>query len=88
MRIFLSYVLPLLLPTLVFLGWAWLMRHQRAKGGHEWWQEGPWFWLVVAGFVLMLGVLGVTAFWDTGRPGQTYVPPVLENGKVVPGHFK
>ena len=87
-RIVLEYLLPLLLPTLVWLAWAWLMRHARQKGNHDWWQEGPWFWLVVAGFVALVAVLGMTAVTGTGKPGQTYEAPYLKDGQVVPGQFQ
>ena len=54
-RVIVQYVLPLLLPTLVFVGWLVLTRkpgETRAETMARL-QGGPWYWLVVAGFVLM-----------------------------------
>lgn len=88
-RILLQYFLPLALPFAVWFAWAWFDRHKHEEGKH-WWGDGPWFWLLVAGFALMLLGLGVTAILDAGgRPGQVYEPPYLDgSGKVVPGRFR
>lgn len=86
-RIFLTYILPLLLPTLVYFAWAWLMRHKTGKG-KDWWQEGPWFWLTIAGFGVLVVVLAITAATGGGKPGQEYIPPRMEDGRIVPGEFR
>lgn len=88
MRIFLQYILPLLLPLMVFLAYAWLTRHKRQEDGKSWYEDGPWFWLVVAGFVLMVGGLVATALMTGAEPGTDYQAPRWEGGKVVPGKFE
>ncbi|MCC7048193.1 MAG: hypothetical protein IT562_15880 [Alphaproteobacteria bacterium] len=94
-RLLVSIVLPLLLPTVLYLVYAWhLGRRARARGG-----DGgavpaevdvPWSWLVLAGVVLagvVLALISVAVnFIDTGaKPGAHYEPAHMENGKLVPG---
>lgn len=87
-RFLVQVLLPLLLPVLIFLVWAWLSSRSQDKGSLvAKVQNGPWFWLIVAGFVLMLGAVTYTALTSGGEPGETYTPPRLEDGRVVPGRF-
>lgn len=86
-RIFLQAVLPFLLPTLVFVLWVILsQRHDHEKSAIERIAGGPWFWLVLAGFVLFAVGLGFLAT-EGEPPGGTYVPPYMENGQIVPGRI-
>lgn len=89
-RIILQYVLPLLLPVAVFLGWVLLTRGRDDEQGNivSRLREGPWFWLIVAGVALMAGGLATLALTGGGDPGMTYVPPHREDGRVVPGQYK
>ena len=86
-RILLHYVLPLLLPTLIFITWVVLTRHwhKGEKSMVERISAGPWFWLAVAGFALMTAGLVYIALSQVEPPGGTYEPPRMENGEVVPG---
>ena len=89
-RILLQYVLPLLLPTLIFFGWLALTRkagETRAETMARL-QGGPWYWLVIAGFVLMAAGLAYLGLSHGGPPGSFYVPPHVEDGRVIPGHMK
>lgn len=84
-RFFLQAILPFLLPTLVFVLWVMLsQRHDHEKSTIERIAGGPWFWLVVAGFVLFVIGLGFLAI-EGEPPGGVYVPPYLEDGRIVPG---
>jgi hypothetical protein len=89
-RIVFQYVLPLLLPTLVFVGWIALTRKPGHSANHMLvrLQEGPWFWLVVAGFALMLAGLAMLGLGQGSGPGGTYHPPHYEGGRVVPGYVE
>lgn len=89
-RIVLQYVLPLLLPTLVFVGWIALTRKpgQSPNDMLVRLQDGPWFWLVVCGFALMLAGLAVLGLGQGSDPGGTYHPPQYEGGRVVPGYVE
>jgi Family of unknown function (DUF6111) len=90
-RILLQYVLPVLLPSLVYLAWLFYENRRIARGGDgklRRWEEGPWAWLFAGGVVLtVLGVLVTVALGTRGHEG-TYVPPRVEDGRVIPGHLE
>jgi len=88
-RVFLEYLMPVLLPTALYALWLIWQRRRAATAGTAVpaWQEGPWFWLIVAGFALAFLAVLATVLLSGHRPGETYVPPMIKNGKVVPGHF-
>jgi hypothetical protein len=80
MRLLLQYLLPLLLPFLIYLAYV------AATEGRTpaWLDETPWLALAGAG-VALLAVSLVTWSVLTGSPtGETYVPPRFEDGRVVP----
>lgn len=85
-RVLLQYLLPLILPTLLYLGWAWLGQRRTAGGPVERLQEGPWFWLVLTGVALMAAVLVATALMSGVEPGTRIVPPKYEDGRIIPWH--
>ena len=85
----LQILVPLLLPTLAYLIWVKVQRSQaRASGATNFLPlyKGPWFILVAAGLVLMIGSLALLAGLGGGIPAGEYVPPVLEDNRVVPAH--
>ena len=85
-REILTLVVPLLLPTVLYLIWLRTLRWSEA-GGTEWWRGMPWVWLALTGVALTALVLFVvTVHFGTAEPG-TYVPPHLEGGRIVPGHI-
>ncbi len=89
-RVIVQYVLPLLLPTLIFVGWLVLTRktgETRAETMARL-EGGPWYWLVVAGFVFMAAGFIYLGLSHDDPPESVYVPPTVENGRVVPGHMK
>lgn len=66
--------------------WAYLsfvMRRKAETGGA--WNEMPVAALLVAGFVLMMGVLIYTALTGGAEPGTAYQPSRVEDGELVPG---
>lgn len=88
-RILLQYVLPLLLPVALYVLWAWFSHKRRAAGGAPYRiQDGPWFWLIVAGVALASVALIVTALTSGGEPSGTYQAPRWEDGKIVPAHIE
>lgn len=90
-RILLIYILPFLAPAMVFVLWTWARAgYIRSHGGKPpAIEDGPWFWLTLAGGVLVLLTLGATALLtESGRPGDVYVPPTVIDGKVVPGRHE
>ena len=88
-RVLLQYLLPLLLPTLVFVVWVLLTRRgSRGEGVMQRLERGPWFWLTSAGIVLVAAVLAYVAVTGGDDPGGTYVPPRFEGGRIIPGEIK
>ena len=85
-RVFLTVVVPLLLPTVVYV--LWLLAFGRARVSTAMaWQALPWLWLGVAGVLLAAAVLFVLVGHGGPRNG-VYVPPHAEGGRIVPGHVQ
>jgi len=91
-RIFFTYVFPLLLPTALYMTWVWYARrtHDDDSGVDlPGLRRGPLFWSLVTGFVLMMAGLTVIALTSGDPPDSgTYQSPRLEDGKVVPPSYK
>lgn len=87
LRVVLTIVLPLLLPTAIYV--AWLLTVQWSSPGETVrWATLPWIWLGVAG-VLLLGTVLVVVTVHFGEPETgRYVPPRYEGGRVVPSHIE
>ena len=87
LREVLTLVVPLLLPTLFYLAWLKAVRWS-AAGGVLAGRRMPWLWLAASGVALAALVLFVvTVHFGTATQG-TYVPPHVENGRIVPGHIE
>jgi hypothetical protein len=87
LRVLLTIVLPLLLPTAIYMAWiAFVSRSansERPRLGAM-----PVVWLVLAGALLLAAVL-VTVTVHFGQPvSGRYVPPRYEDGRVVPPHLE
>jgi Family of unknown function (DUF6111) len=91
LRVFLTIVLPLVLPTALYLLWLRIVRwvHEEPQPGEGVdWALLPWVWLAGAGALLLALVLFVvTVNFGTSTPGL-YVPPHVENGRIIPGHIE
>ncbi len=88
-RALLQYLVPLILPTVLYLIWALAIRD--SGSGRKLAtiiREGPWFWLITAGMLLAGASLVATALTGGGNAGGTYVAPRLEDGRVIPGHIE
>jgi hypothetical protein len=90
LRAVFEYLVPFLLPTLLYALWLIWQRRRAAAGGARVpaWQEGPWFWLVIAGFALAFLAFVASALLLGHAPGARYIPPQLRDGTVQPGHFQ
>ncbi len=87
LRIVLTIVLPLLLPTALYLLWLRAARWSEL-GGTLSGAVLPWIWLAGAGVVLLALVLFVvTVHFGTPRGQGVYVPPRWQNGVIVPAHI-
>ena len=89
-RVLFEELLPLVLPTVLYLLW-WLIigrNRKAAAAGAKAWYDGPWFWLILAGVALSGAVLVVGALRTGGDPTGTFVAPRYEGGRIVPGHIE
>jgi hypothetical protein len=88
LRKFLTIVLPIALPLIVYFGYLALARRRAQRSGGPpppRWQEAPWHWILLVGVSLMIAAL---IFWRvTGGvpPGTKLEAPRLIDGEVVPG---
>lgn len=92
-RLFFTYILPLIVPTLVYLAWNWVQLRRSISGRRPepppTFAEMPWVFLAAAGVsLLVVTLLALVLLEDSSPPGATYVPPHLENGRIVPGHTR
>jgi len=87
LRVLLTIVLPLLLPTALYLLWATALRPGR-RNGAAFWGALPWIWLAGMGVALLAIVLFVVTVHFGAPQEGVYVPPRWENGEIVPGHMQ
>jgi len=87
LRVLLTIVLPLLLPTALYLLWVTTLRPVRRNGATPW-AVLPWVWLAGAGVALLVIVLLVVTVHFGVRQEGVYVPPRWQNGHIVPGHIE
>lgn len=90
-RLILTYVLPLLLPFLMYLAWNAYARAQARKHGGEEpsLQKGPIFWSIVAGFILLAASLVTLAITGGDSPDSgRYIAPRYEDGKIQPPRYE
>lgn len=91
-RVLLTYIVPLLLPTALYFLWLWLMQRgsgpgaAAAKAAAE--RPVPWAWLALAGLVLVGATLFAIGLSGGNPPGGVYQPPRVEGGQIVPGHVE
>ena len=87
LRVFLTIVLPLFLPTALYL--LWVITFGAEHGGKAVrWAAVPWIWLAGAGAVLLAIVLFVVTIHFGSPQEGVYVPPRWEGGRIVPGHME
>ena len=95
-RVMIENILLFLLPTVIYLVYRYVQRARRedqqstagAQTVRQDFDDAPLLWLFVAGAGLVLATLIAFGSTDGGKPGQTYHPPVVKDGVVIPGHFK
>jgi uncharacterized protein DUF6111 len=87
LRVFLTIVLPLLLPTALYLLWV-VMFGAEHGGDAVRWAAVPWIWLAGAGAVLLAIVLFVVTVHFGAPQKGVYVPPRWEGDRIIPGHMQ
>lgn len=91
-RILFASTLLFLLPFALFAVYAAVSDYLAARkpGGQSTsaWQNPPIGRLAATGSVLVIGVILYLAATTTsgGRPGGTYHPPTVKDGKIQPGY--
>jgi len=90
LRALFQYVVPIVLPTAVYVLWLAYRRRSAAAAGTAvpTWQKGPWFWLIMAGFALSAASFVSGALLSGHAPGSKYTPAEVKDGRVVPGQLK
>ncbi len=88
-RILIDYVLPLVLPTVLYVAYqVWRVRHAGAAGRVAPVLRGaPWGWLAAGGLALAAATLGAVALFSGAPPGAVYRPAHVEHGRVAPGRY-
>lgn len=82
-RVLLEVVLPFLAPFLLFFLYLLLVTRGRRRL-----ERVPWFVLVICGLALACLGLVAPAFLGGHPPGGEYVPPHVENGRIVPAETR
>jgi hypothetical protein len=72
-------------PTLIYLGYIWLIRDSR-KPEQGLLDDAPIAWLAFGGAALVLATLVLFGQTSGGKPDDGYVAPTVKDGKLVPGH--
>lgn len=89
MRVFLTIVVPLLLPTLVYVLYVYVRRRAVGPQGQPAPELPlPWVWLSIAGAALAAVTFFAVAQLDGAPPGTHYEPAELIDGKIRPGRFE
>ncbi|HEY4133747.1 MAG TPA: DUF6111 family protein [Alphaproteobacteria bacterium] len=89
LRVFLIYVLPLTVPATLYILWRmWQMKRGSGDAAMDIRavvRGAPWLLLLGVGTGLLAAVLIVAALTGGEPPHESYAPPHIENGHVVPG---
>jgi hypothetical protein len=87
-RVFLTVVLPLLLPTALYLAWVFAVRAVARDRGSARWRAVPWVWLAAAGVGLLALMLVLVTVGFGSRQEGVYIAPRYVNGHIIPGHIE
>ena len=82
-----EYILLFLLPTVIYIAYIYMTREEK-PGATRVLDDAPLIWLFVAGAALVIATLVVFGSISSGKPGQTYVPPVFKDGRIEPGRIE
>jgi hypothetical protein len=81
-RVALTVLLPLLLPSIIYFSYVALAREGPRDA-----QAVPWFWLLVSGLALALIAFVFLSVFEGAEPGSVYHPPRAVDGRIEPGYF-
>ena len=86
-RIVIENLLLLLLPTLLYVAFVYLVGGGKGKKQGVL-DDAPLIWLFLTGVGLAVSVLLFFGTISGGKPEQAYKPPEFRDGTVVPGKLK
>jgi Family of unknown function (DUF6111) len=86
-RIVAENVLLFLLPTIVYVAYVYMTREEK-PGAARVLDDAPLMWLFLAGALVVVATLLTFGSVSGGKPGQAYVPPILKDGRIEPGHLQ
>jgi hypothetical protein len=84
LRIILTYLIPLIAPFVIYSLFVRITGRRNTEEA----LKTPWFWLVASGLILVVITLFAVALTTGSDPTGTYVPPRLEDGRIVPSQVK
>ena len=84
MRQIFEIVLPLILPTVLYISYLWVLRPRQGVN----FPEMPWIWLGGAGVLLLAVTFLALTLLGGADPSERYLPPKVVNGQIVPGHYE
>jgi len=90
-RVVIENILLFLLPTMVYLAYAYLLRAPATdQNGHQIrpFDDAPLMWLFIAGACLVIATLIAFGSTTGGKPGEAYEPPFVKDGRIEPGHVR
>jgi hypothetical protein len=87
-RVVLTILLPLLLPTALYVLWLVTLGRAELAAPVAPWQRLPWTWLAVAGVGLVAVILAAAGVGIGRREEGAYVPPRIEGDRIIPGHVE
>lgn len=89
LRQFLTVVLPMALPFIVYFAYVALARRRSATTGKApGVADAPWPWLAATGVVLVAAVLiGWRLVSDPAQPGEQILPDRYIDGELVPSEI-
>jgi len=76
----------LLLPFVLFWAYVQFAAGYRERYGHGFYAT-HWYWVALAGLLSFIACFLIEWGWFDHTTAGRYVPPAVENGKIVPGHF-
>ena len=85
-RIILINLFLLLLPFIIYFAYVYLVKGEHGK--NEPITFTPLIVLFGVGLVLMMGAIAYFIQFESGEPGQSYIPPRVENGVLKPGRLE
>ena len=90
MKLFLTKILPLALPVIVYLTWLiYAQRRSRKLGTSvDKVSDAPWFLIGSSGVAVLIAGMLALGLFSGDKTGGIYIPPHMEDGKIVKGRIE